>query len=55
MGKPKGRNGFFLYMVKRQQELKQNGEDYSIGDARLQQIAGDEWKGMSSLTDISVH
>src|SRR4051812_39608292 len=50
MGKPKGRNGFFHYMIHKQQELKRNGQDLSINSPVLQQLAGDEWKGMSVFT-----
>ena len=49
MGKPKkGRNGFLLYMVQRQQELKRQGEDIPINSPKLHELAGNEWKGMSA-------
>jgi hypothetical protein len=45
MGKPKGKNAFFYYLMHTQQVLKREGKHFGLNDNRLQEIAGNKWKG----------
>ncbi len=45
MGKPKGKNAFFYYLIHTQQVLKREGKHFGLNDNRLQEIAGNKWKG----------
>jgi len=52
MGKPKGRNGFFQFLIHTQNQLKREGKNLGLDAPELQSIAGSQWSGMSSLDQL---
>ncbi|CAG2163078.1 unnamed protein product [Oppiella nova] len=47
MGKPKGRNGFFQFLIHTQNQLKREGKNLGLNAPELQGIAGSQWSAMS--------
>lgn len=47
MGKQKGRNAFFFYLLHTQNQMKTKGKNYGINDRILHELANETWKDMS--------
>ncbi|XP_054159484.1 protein maelstrom homolog [Oppia nitens] len=46
MGKSKGRNAFFHFLIHIQNQMKKEGKNFGLNNPELQTIAGDLWKDM---------